>query len=61
MTTTPEFCSHPELRPTAWNQKRPARAKMTKCRCGANAICHICGWGRGRYPCDCDRVGNGET
>lgn len=49
-------CSHPELRPTGWDQKRPATADMiSHCDCGENYSCRVCGWGAGSYPCSCTR------
>lgn len=51
----PEYCNHPELRPTQWNQPRPKPTEMIKCACGMNATCPVCGWGRSCYPCECDR------
>ena len=48
-----EYCGHPEIYPTQWNQPRPEAAKMIKCACGKNASCPVCGWGRGCHPCDC--------
>ena len=26
------------------------------CACGQNAICPVCGFGKGAFPCDCSRV-----
>lgn len=40
-----DICTHPEgIKPI--------------CKCGANAACPICGFGRGAHPCACtkDRI-----
>ena len=55
MADTP-VCSHPELRPTHWDQPRPAPMKMVACDCGLNASCPICGYGWGAYPCNCNKA-----
>lgn len=53
-----EYCNHPELRPTRWNQPKPEPALMVGC-CEDNKICTVCGWGRASYPCRCMRERNG--
>ena len=48
-------CNHPGIRPTEWNQSRPAPAEVnTTCKCGARWVCPVCGWGEGGYPCKCE-------
>lgn len=38
-----DVCTHP-------------KGIIPTCRCGANASCPDCGYGRGAHPCDCSRV-----
>jgi len=44
------ICSHPELIPNQWEQKRPEPSEMISCGCGANVSCPVCGYGWGTYP-----------
>jgi len=50
-----ETCYHPELIPTAWDQKRPEPYTGETCACGKNFCCPVCGYGHGCYPCDCSK------
>ncbi len=45
------MCFHPELRPTQWEQKRPAPTRMVGCE--HNYSCPVCRWGVGSTydPC----------
>ena len=51
------MCGHPELRPTAWEQKKPP---ATRCigRCPIHDyICPLCGLGVGSSPdCGCPEM-----
>lgn len=52
------ICYHPDVRSTQWNQPRPKSVEMTpSCKCGKRAICIVCGWGTGAWPCDCEKRG----
>lgn len=60
MKKNDEFCHHPELLPTQWEQKRPEPAQMVGCDCGMNMTCSVCGWGRGAIPCKCTPNNQGD-
>ena len=46
-------CTHPNLRPTEWNQPKPKPWTGETCDCGSNWTCPVCGYGEGMYPCKC--------
>jgi hypothetical protein len=46
-------CSHPYLQPTEWNQPKPEVWEGETCACGCNWTCPVCGYGEGKYPCEC--------
>ena len=48
------ICTHPNLRPTRWNEPQPAPCVVRElCECGANYVCPVCGAGSGQWPCPC--------
>ena len=46
-----EYCHHPELRPTQWEQKKPPPAKYIGCE--HTYSCPVCGYGHGAIPDPC--------
>jgi hypothetical protein len=34
----------------------PEPVQMQVCDCGKNAVCMVCGYAFGCYPCDCDGI-----
>lgn len=48
-----EYCSHPLLTPTEWNQHRPEPCAMATCDCGEYQVCRYCGFKKGQIPCKC--------
>jgi hypothetical protein len=48
-------CTHPELRPTDWNQPKPEDWHGFTCECGQNWCCPVCGYGQGAMLCGCTR------
>lgn len=67
---TGRMCRHADLRPTDWNQSKPAAAEMMSCQCGQCYRCPVCSAGGMAFPCACvskaldritkPRVGSGE-
>ncbi|HEY1294688.1 MAG TPA: hypothetical protein VGJ60_16545 [Chloroflexota bacterium] len=46
------WCSHPLLRPTEWEQKKPAPARFNGCE--HTYSCPVCGMGQGMSPDPCN-------
>jgi hypothetical protein len=53
------ICTHPSLRPTKWNEKKPKPWTGTTCECGTNWHCPVCGNGFYVCPCKCQRIMKG--
>jgi len=50
------MCSHPQLRPTEWNQSKLEPCRMTVlCECGWMQQCPVCGYPESGILCSCMR------